>query len=65
MGVVQMSKRDFNRIDILACLESGRLTPPKDGAGDSPADGRRDAEANFRGEKRSNENHASTNVRIR
>ena len=27
MGVVLMSKRELNRIDILARLESGRLTP--------------------------------------
>src|ERR671910_1391190 len=27
MGVVLMSKRELNRIDVLARLESGRLTP--------------------------------------
>jgi hypothetical protein len=27
MGMVLMSKRELNRIDILARLESGRLTP--------------------------------------
>jgi hypothetical protein len=27
MGVVLMSQRELNRIDVLARLESGRLTP--------------------------------------
>ena len=27
MGMVLMSKRELNRIDVLARLESGRLTP--------------------------------------
>ncbi|WP_190847851.1 hypothetical protein [Microvirga sp.] len=29
MSVVLMSKRELNRIDILARLESGRLTPAR------------------------------------
>src|SRR4051812_493993 len=33
---------------------------PKDGAGDPPMDGGRNTEADFRGEKRSNQTHAST-----
>ena len=31
MGMVLMSKRELNRIDVLARLESGRLTPARGG----------------------------------
>src|SRR5918994_863394 len=48
---------DGTLIEAWASMKSFK---PKDSAGDPPADGGRNAEANFRGEKRSNETHAST-----
>jgi transposase len=48
---------DGTLIEAWASMKSFK---PKDGAGDPPADGGRNAEANFGGEKRSNDTHAST-----
>src|SRR4051812_38416214 len=48
---------DGTLIEAWASMKSFK---PKDGAGDPPMDGGRNTEADFRGEKRSNETHAST-----
>jgi transposase len=48
---------DGTLIEAWASMKSFK---PKDGAGDPPADGGRNAETDFRGERRSNETHAST-----
>jgi transposase len=48
---------DGTLIEAWASMKSFK---PKDGTGEPPADGGRNAEANFRGEKRSNQTHAST-----
>jgi transposase len=48
---------DGTLIEAWASMKSVR---PKDGSHDPPASGGRNAEANFRGERRSNETHAST-----
>jgi hypothetical protein len=48
---------DGTLIEAWASVESFK---PRDGAGDPPADGGRNPDANFRGETRSNETHAST-----
>jgi transposase len=48
---------DGTLIEAWASLKSLK---PKDGSGDPPADGGRNADADFRGEKRSNATHAST-----
>src|SRR5471030_1251975 len=48
---------DGTLIEAWASLKSFK---PKDGSDNPPTDGGRNAEANFHGEKRSNETHAST-----
>ena len=48
---------DGTLIEAWASMKSFR---PKDGADEPPSKGGRNAEANFRGERRSNETHAST-----
>jgi len=48
---------DGTLIEAWASMKSFK---PKDGSDDPPADGGRNVEADFRGEKRSNETHAST-----
>jgi transposase len=48
---------DGTLIEAWASIKSFK---PKDSPGDPPADGGRNAEANFRGEKRSNQTHATT-----
>jgi transposase len=48
---------DGTLIEAWASLKSFK---PKDGSGDPPADGGRNADADFRGAKRSNATHAST-----
>ncbi len=48
---------DGTLIEAWASMKSFK---PKDGTGEPPTDGGRNTEANFRGEKRSNETHAST-----
>jgi transposase len=48
---------DGTLIEAWASMKSFK---PKDGAGDPPAEGGRNAEADFRGEKRSNDTHVST-----
>jgi transposase len=48
---------DGTLIESWASMKSFR---PKDGSDEPPADGGRNAEADFRGKKRSNETHAST-----
>lgn len=45
-------------VEAWASMKS--FKPRQDGGGDSPPDGGRNAEADFKGEKRSNETHAST-----
>jgi transposase len=48
---------DGTLIEAWASMKSFK---PRDGSGEPPADGGRNAEADFRGEKRSNATHAST-----
>ncbi len=48
---------------LIKAWASMKSFKPKDGTGDPQADGGRNAEAHFRGEKRSNQTHASTTDR--
>ena len=45
---------------LIEAWASMKSLKPKDGSGDPPADGGRNADADFRGERRSNATHAST-----
>ena len=61
-GVKKLLSTDHFSVDgtLIEAWASMKSFKPKVGAGDPPADGGRNAETNFRGEKRSNDTHAST-----
>jgi hypothetical protein len=60
--VKKLPSTDYFSVDrtLIEAWSSMKSFKPKDGAGDPPEDGGRNAEADFQGERRSNETHAST-----